>query len=114
VTAAISDDVVVGLVASAAEGPGRLTRAIVAIGVAPGSRRGGLAGQLLSRHVAATDQMPWRATITVAERDPIEPLDATTRAAIARRLFERAGFAVAPAAGSIGRADPHALDATRG
>jgi acetoin utilization protein AcuC len=113
-TAAISDDVVVALVASAIEEPpGGRTRAILAVGVAPRFRRGGLAAQLLRRHVADPTRTSWRARITVAERDPLDPLDAPARATIARRLFEQAGFTVVPAAGSIGRADPHAQDATR-
>ena len=57
---------------------------------------------------------PLLATITVAERDPIEPLDHALRASIARRLFEGAGFEVRPASGRIRGVDPRALEAILG
>jgi hypothetical protein len=52
--------------------------------------------------------------MTGAERDPVEPLDRTLRAGIARRLLERSGFDVQAAGGPLGRADPDALEAFRG
>jgi hypothetical protein len=51
--------------------------------------------------------------VTVAERDPIEPLDVGTRTGIARRLLTEAGFGVAAAGGVVGAADPTAVRGTR-
>jgi acetoin utilization protein AcuC len=115
VTIAVEGSRVVGLVASmAATTDAGSPRSILAIGVAPGARRRGLATQLLSRHLASFDPATaWSATVTGAERDPVEPLDRNLRATIARRLFERSGFTVQPAGGQIGRADPAAIEATR-
>jgi hypothetical protein len=56
---------------------------------------------------------PLVATVGVAERDAIDPLPVETRTAIARRLFEVAGFRVRPTPGSVGQADAAALTATR-
>ena len=83
------------------------------------SRRAG-AGDGLATGLLAT-RLEWtrpgdvdhEALITVAERDPIEPLDVTTRVAIARRLLSGAGYAIAPAGGPIGAADRTAIRATR-
>jgi GNAT superfamily N-acetyltransferase len=83
------------------------------VGVARSNRGRGLARALLGAHLEARPGREWRAAVTLAERDPVEPLDRTTRATIARRLLEAAGFEVAPADGPIGRADPLALDAIR-
>ena len=105
VSAAVSGDVIVGLVASSA---GEL----LAVGVAPEFRRNGLATQLLQAHVNERPG-PWTASATLAERDPIDPLPVTTRAAIARELLERAGFRVAPATGPLAGLDANAIEATR-
>jgi ribosomal protein S18 acetylase RimI-like enzyme len=119
-TIAVAETRVVGLVASAATGGERAgeagpPRSLLAVGVAPEARRRGLATELLARHVASFDPVtPWSATVTGAERDPVEPLDRTVRASIARRLLERTGFDVQPAGGPLGAADPDALQATRG
>ena len=93
VTAAIVQDVLVGAVVSAAAESGA-GREILAIGVAPEHRGHGLASAMLQAHVASfrPGDESLSATITVAERDPIEPLDHALRASIARRLFEGAGF----------------------
>jgi acetoin utilization protein AcuC len=105
VVAAISSDEIVGL---AAAHEGRL----IALGVAPEHRRKGLGARLLE---ALTAQVPGElsAVVTLAERDPIEPLDRPLRAGIARKLFERAGFRVGRAQGDVGRLDPDAIEATR-
>jgi acetoin utilization protein AcuC len=119
-TIAVAETSVVGLVASAAAAGGRAgeagaPRSLLAVGVAPEARRRGLATELLARHIASFDPAtPWSATVTGAERDPVEPLDRTVRASIARRLLERTGFDVQPAGGPLGNADPDALQATRG
>jgi hypothetical protein len=53
------------------------------------------------------------AIVTVAERDPVEPLDHGLRASIASRLLERAGFTVEPAPSPLSRVDRHAVRAMR-
>ena len=113
VTAAIVQDVLVGAVVSAAAESGA-GREILAVGVAPEHRGHGLASSMLAAHVASfrPGDEPLSATMTVAERDPIEPLDHALRASIARRLFEGAGFEVRPASGRLRGVDPLALEAT--
>jgi len=102
--AAVAGDTIVGL-AVAASGQ------LLALGVAPGFRRQGLAGRLLTALVGRVGGQI-EALVTVAERDPVEPLDHALRASIARRLLERAGFAV-EAAASLVEVDPHALRGIR-
>jgi acetoin utilization protein AcuC len=115
VTAAVVQDVIVGAVVSAASatGPGR---EILAIGVAPEHRGDGLASAMLRAHVDSfrTGDEPLFATITVAERDWVDPLEPSLRTSVARRLFEGAGFAVRPASGSLRAIDPLALEAVIG
>ena len=88
---------------------------ILALGVAPDWRRRGLATRLLAKRLEWTrpGDVDHEALITVAERDPVEPLDVSTRVSIARRLFASAGFDVASPGGALGAADPTALRATR-
>jgi ribosomal protein S18 acetylase RimI-like enzyme len=116
-TIAVDGSHVVGLVvsvASASGEEGEPPRSILAVGVAPDARRRGLATELLARHLASFDpRTTWSTTVTSAERDPVEPLDRTLRADIARRLFERNGFDVQAAGGPLGRADPAAIEASR-
>jgi ribosomal protein S18 acetylase RimI-like enzyme len=111
VSAAVAGTRVVGL---AVAGPrdDRAERELLAIGVAPAFRRHGLATRLLEACVAA-DDVDVIAEVTVAERDPIEPLDRALRARIARQLLERAGFEIAAAAEDVRLADPSALRAVR-
>ncbi|MBI3745025.1 MAG: hypothetical protein HY264_00580 [Chloroflexi bacterium] len=112
VTAAVLEGTVVGVVLST---PVEDTRTIVGLGVAPAHRRAGLAAELLRRHMAAGGQAErWQALVTVAERDPVEPLPRSTRASVVRCLLEGAGFTVARPAGPIGAVDPQALLARRG
>ena len=82
-------------------------RDLLALGVAPGHRRSGLAGALLA--VSPADY----AEVTLAERDPVEPIDRTTRADIARRLLERAGFSVSAVDGPLRAVDPLTIRAAR-
>lgn len=112
VTAAVVNGEVVGVVLSAIlDG----SRVLLGLGVAPGRRHLGLATELVRRHVVAAEQNGrWAAAVTVAERDPVDPLPRLTRAAIARRLLERSGFHVQRAAGAVGVADPDALLGHRG
>jgi hypothetical protein len=57
---------------------------------------------------------PISASITVAERDWVDPLEPSLRTSVARRLFEGADFAVRPASESLRAIDPLAFEATLG
>ncbi len=106
VSAAVVGTRVVGVaVAGPASDSGH--RDLLALGVAPAYRRSGLAGALLA--VSPADSVE----VTLSERDPVEPLDRATRAAIAARLLERAGFGVSAVDGALRFADPLALRAAR-
>jgi ribosomal protein S18 acetylase RimI-like enzyme len=98
-TMAVDGTTAVGLVTSALDEPQRSgavrpARTVLAVGVAPQARRQGLATAMLRAHVRAFESAGtrWSATATVAERDPVEPLDRAVRSAIAVRVFEEAGF----------------------
>jgi acetoin utilization protein AcuC len=92
IAAAVDGSTIVGVAMAASRTHGH-PRALVALGVAPEYRRGGLGTRLLEAIVRqAGGELD--AIVTVAERDPIEPLDRTTRSAIARRMLVRAGFEV--------------------
>ena len=101
VVAAVAGIVVVGL---AVTGP---DDALLALGVAPDHRRAGLATALLRASHARS------AEVTVAERDPVDPLPHAVRAQIARRVLEQAGFTVSSAPTDVRRVDPLAIAATR-
>ena len=111
-TAAVSGNTVVGMCVSAAAHGGS-GREVLALGTAPGIRRSGVAARLLERHLMTLGSRPGpvRALDTVAERDPFDPLARSTRARIARRLFEGAGFEVRPADGRARSIDPLATEA---
>jgi len=112
VSAAVSDSELVGVCVSAGDASGN---ELLALGVAPAFRRQGLAGRLLAAHLATVEpSRQIRASVTVAERDVVEPLDRSLRMDIARRLLVGAGFAVERAPDPIGRVDPLAIVATRG
>ncbi len=108
VTAAVIGAVVVGVAISLVEGE---SEELLAVGVAPGYRRQGLATRLLAAH-GSTDR-PSTAEVTVAERDVFEPLDRAVRASIARRLLSVAGYRVEAAAGAVRSVDPSAIVARR-
>ncbi len=112
VTAAVAGDVVVGLVVSAGSSDGG-ARELLGVGVAPAARGAGLGTQLLERHLRANPGAI-RGLVTVAERDPVEPLDRGTRAQVARSMLTRAGFEVRPAPAASRRIDPLAIEAVRG
>ncbi len=107
----------VGLVASALDDPAATAapRSLLAIGVAPAWRRQGLATRMLAAHVEAFGDAgtPWAATVTVAERDPVEPLDRSLRGAIAARIYEGAGFVPEAPDRSLQAVDPGALGFVR-
>ena len=54
-----------------------------------------------------------RAEVTVAERDPYEPLTAADRAAIARTLLGYAGLEIVPADDAVRSIDPNAMVGVR-
>ncbi len=91
VTAAVQDSTVVGLVV--VDRPGG---DLIALGVAPDWRRGGLAGRLLAVERGRPDGSAAAVEISLAERDVVAPSDRAVRASVARRLLERVGFAVVP------------------
>ena len=114
VTMAVDGATAVGLVASAPDDPaapdpptvrprGRRRACVAAAGAGdrgcspPTSRRSGSAGT------------PWTATVTLAERDPVEPLDRALRSAIAARIYERAGFSAEEPDRRLRLVDPGAL-----
>jgi GNAT superfamily N-acetyltransferase len=114
VSAAVEGTLVVG-VALAGPTDQHARREVLALGVAPPFRRQGLAGALLKASVTAgrPGDIDHVAEITVAERDPIEPLERSLRASIAERLFERAGFEIHAIDSEVRRADPSAIRAVR-
>jgi ribosomal protein S18 acetylase RimI-like enzyme len=113
VTAAVAGAAIVGLVVSAPSRPVPAADELLAVGVAPAYRGDGLGSSMLRAHLDDREGgRPMVATFTVAERDPVEPLEAATRAAIARRLLESAGFRVRTADPPLGAADPWAVTAT--
>jgi ribosomal protein S18 acetylase RimI-like enzyme len=95
-TMAVDGTTAVGLVVSALDDPAapEAGRSVLGVGVAPEWRRQGLATRLLGAHVETFGRAgtPWTASVTLAERDPVEPLDRALRSTIAARIFERAGF----------------------
>jgi ribosomal protein S18 acetylase RimI-like enzyme len=97
--AAASRDTVVVAVAVAFDGE------LIAIGVAPDERRRGLGRSLL----AALSPHLERAEITVAERDPFDPMPRSERASIARRLLAGVGLAMSAADRDVGSIDPGAI-----
>ncbi len=114
VTAAVDGAAVVGLaITRRADDAARSD--LLALGVAPAWRRRGLGRRLLAEGLAWTrpGDVDHEALVTVAERDPFEPLDVATRGAVARRLFAEAGFDLASPGGPLGAADPTAIRATR-
>lgn len=110
VMAAVAGSKIVGLaIAGDRDGISEL----LALGVAPGHRRRGLGTALLGALVDAVAG-PMSAVVTLAERDPMEPLDRALRATIARRVLESVGFTVRSAEPAIVRLDGGALSAVRG
>ncbi len=80
VSVAVAGSTVVGLAIAGADGD------LIALGVAPAYRRRGIARALLAASAGT------RAEVTIAERDPVEPMDVVIRLGVARRLLEGAGF----------------------
>lgn len=108
-TGAVSGEWLVGVALATptfVEGVDRL----VALGVAPEWRRGGLAAALL-RALVAEQSRRGRALVvlhTVAERDPWDPLPRAVRRGVAERLARGAGMGVTPAPPRISAVDSDA------
>ncbi|MEO8570369.1 MAG: GNAT family N-acetyltransferase [Chloroflexota bacterium] len=114
VSVAVVGETVVGLAIAGPVDGEDADRALLAVGVAPSFRQRGLAGALLEALGAdRAGEGRWHAEVTLAERDPIEPLDRSLRASIARRLLGRAGFEIRPADADLRAADPDAIVALR-
>jgi acetoin utilization protein AcuC len=108
-TGAVSGERLVG-VALAASTPLDGVDRLVALGVAPEWRRGGLATAMLEALVEGQGR-GGRALValhTVAERDPLDPLPRAVRREVAERLLRRA-FQVRPLPPDVAAADPQAL-----
>ena len=113
-TAAVDGATIVGLVLSAPSADEAGVRSLLEVGVAPAFRRQGLATRLLATHLAALpDDVPLEALVTVAERDPLEPLEVGVRSTVARALLHRAGFRAAEVPPEIAAIDPWAVAARR-
>jgi acetoin utilization protein AcuC len=83
---------------------------LVALGVAPEWRRGGLAAAMLRALVAdpARDGRALVALHTVADRDPMDPLPRAVRRGVAEGLARAAGMTLSPAPSRISAVDPDA------
>jgi acetoin utilization protein AcuC len=85
---------------------------LLALGVAPDARRRGLATALLRALVEGRpDGSAMTATIGVAARDWVEPLDGELRREIAARLLGGAGFELGRVPTDLARDDPWAISA---
>ena len=109
VSAAVVGSTVVGLAVSLPTDPRDGSREMLAMGVAPDHRRMGLAAELLRAHAVPGSH----ALVTLAERDPFDPMPRDLRASLARRLLEGAGFEIGAVDDVIRSIDPAALMARR-
>jgi acetoin utilization protein AcuC len=109
VSAAVVGSTVVGLAVSLPTDPRDGSRELLALGVAPDHRRMGLAAELLRAHAVPGSH----ALVTLAERDPFDPMRRDLRASLARRLLEGAGFEIGAVDDVIRSIDPAALMARR-
>ena len=86
---------------------------LVALGVAPASRHGGIGTALLRAIVDEQDRRE-RALVaihTAAERDPIDPLPREMRREVAMGLIRSAGFRIRTAPSEVAAADPSSRSA---
>ena len=113
--AAITGDTIVGVaVAAPARGEPRV-ESLLALGVAPESRGGGLGRALLSALLdGRAPGVSMEARVGVAERDVVEPLPVDERMAMARRVLLGAGFELRPPSPDVLRDDPRAIEARFG
>jgi len=113
-TVAVQDTTVVGAALSH-QADGATRADLLGLGVASAWRHQGLAGRLLATHVDGMrpGDVDLHAEVTVAERDPLDPLDGDLRRSIARQLCEGAGFRLAAAEAAVRDADPRVVAALR-
>ncbi len=109
VAGAVSGEWLVGVALAAPSELDGVDR-LVALGVAPEWRRGGLATAML-RAIVADSARGGRALValhTVADRDPMDPLPRAVRRGVAERLARAAGMTMGPAPRRISAIDPDA------
>jgi len=88
---------------------------LLALGVAPAWRRQGLGRALLERALAELPPgLPVEAIVTVGERDPLAPLDAALRRAIAERLLRATGFRIVRPEATLAATDRWLIRGLRG
>lgn len=107
ISVAVIGSTVVGLAMSSASDPRDGSHDLLALGVAPGHRRQGIATALLRAHATPGST----AVVSLAERDPIDPLPRDLRASIGRRLFEAAGYEIEEVDEVVRAIDPGAFRA---
>jgi acetoin utilization protein AcuC len=112
---AVAGEWLVGVALAAPELSDEGVDRLLALGVTPEWRRGGLATALLRALVEEQDRRGRGlvALHTLAERDPFEPLPAALRSDIAGRLFQSAGLDAIPAPSPLANADPGSLAGLR-
>jgi len=86
---------------------------LVALGVAPSSRRHGIATALLRAIVEEQDRRGRALGVlhTAADRDPFEPFPRELRRDVAVRLLRTGGFEMRPTPPEVAAADPYSLSA---
>jgi acetoin utilization protein AcuC len=115
IVAAVTGSTIVGLAVAAASVVEPSTESLLALGVAPASRRAGLGRKLLRALVAGRRSgVAMEARIGVAERDAVDPAPMEVRMETARRLLAGSGFVLGPVPPDLGRIDAHALAARLG
>lgn len=107
ISVALIGSTVVGLAVSSASDPRDGSHDLLGLGVAPGHRRQGIATALLRAHATPGST----AVVTLAERDPIDPLPRDLRGSIGRRLFEAAGYEIGQVDEAVRAIDPGAFRA---
>jgi acetoin utilization protein AcuC len=110
VIVAVVDDVVVGAAVAAPSLTEPGVESLLAVGIAPAWRGGGLGRALLRALVEGrAPGTAMEARVGVAERDVVEPADVGVRVAAARRLLEGAGFTVRAPSPDVSRDDRFAI-----
>ena len=110
VIVAVVDDVVVGAAVAAPSLTEPGVESLLAVGVAPAWRGGGLGRALLRALVEGrAPGTVMEAQVGVAERDVVEPADVGVRVAVARRLLEGVGFTVRAPSPDVSRDDRFAI-----
>ena len=114
VVGAVSAGRLVGVAVTASSRDQAATESLLAVGVAPAFRGGGIGRSLLAVLVAACPaRTAMEARVGVGERDAVEPADIETRLEIGRRLLAGAGFELRAAPPDLARDDRWTLIARR-